>query len=103
MSVGGNALASAQVLVGINGSTSMHIVGRASIVAVVALMSVGAAEAKGCIKGAIVGGVAGHLAGRHATVGAIGGCLVGRHLAKQKQQDRRDPRGYPRSGYAYQR
>jgi hypothetical protein len=37
--------------------------------AAVALVSSGAAEAKGCIKGAIVGGVAGHMAG-HGKLGA---------------------------------
>ena len=48
----------------------------------VALVSAGAAEAKGCIKGAIVGGVAGHMAG-HGKVGAAAGCVIGHHEANK--------------------
>lgn len=48
----------------------------------VALVSPGAAEAKGCIKGAIVGGVAGHMAG-HGKVGAAAGCVIGHHEANK--------------------
>lgn len=48
----------------------------------VALVSTGAAEAKGCIKGAMVGGVAGHMAG-HGKVGAAAGCVIGHHEASK--------------------
>jgi len=47
-----------------------------------ALTSLGAAHAKGCIKGAIVGGVAGHMAG-HGKLGAAAGCAVGHHEANK--------------------
>lgn len=56
------------------------------------LASVGAADAKGCIKGAVVGGVAGHYAGRHAVLGAAAGCMVGRHEAnKADRQQQAQP------------
>lgn len=48
----------------------------------VALVSSGAADAKGCIKGAIVGGIAGHVAG-HGKVGAAAGCAIGHHEANK--------------------
>ena len=51
-------------------------------VAVLALASCGAAEAKGCIKGAVVGGVAGHMAG-HGKLGAVAGCAIGHHEANK--------------------
>ena len=51
------------------------------------LLSAGAAEARGCLKGAAIGGVAGHFAGHHALAGAAIGCVVAHHHAKV--QDRR--------------
>lgn len=57
-----------------------------AVIAAIALTigSMGAVEAKGCVKGAIVGGVAGHVAGHHAVVGAVAGCAIGHHEAKVK-------------------
>ncbi|GJD81776.1 hypothetical protein [Methylobacterium gregans] len=90
----------------------MRIAVKASAIAIVTLMSVGAAEAKGCIKGAIIGGVAGHYLAERGVVGAVAGCLAGRALANR--QARRDvdygsrvrdpgygPGGYPRRNYSY--
>jgi hypothetical protein len=57
---------------------------------VVALVSTGAAEAKGCIKGAILGGVAGHMAG-HGKVGAAAGCVIGHHEANKPDPNKTDP------------
>jgi hypothetical protein len=51
-------------------------------VAAIALVSSGAAEAKGCIKGAVAGGVAGHMAG-HGKLGAAAGCAIGHHEANK--------------------
>ena len=51
---------------------------RISALAVVTLLSVGTAEAKGCIKGAIIGGIAGHYLAEPGVVGAVAGCLAGR-------------------------
>jgi uncharacterized protein YcfJ len=48
----------------------------------VALVSLSAADAKGCIKGAIVGGIAGHVAG-HGKLGAAAGCAIGHHEANK--------------------
>lgn len=63
---------------------------------VVALASVSAADAKGCIKGAVVGGVAGHMAG-HGKLGAAAGCAVGHHEAnkadKNKKSDQQSQSG----------
>ncbi|MCP3459756.1 hypothetical protein [Bradyrhizobium sp. CCGUVB23] len=53
----------------------------------VALISSGAAEAKGCIKGAIVGGVAGHVAG-HGKLGAAVGCVIGHHEANKSDPNK---------------
>lgn len=50
---------------------------------VLALASISAAEAKGCLKGAIVGGVAGHMAG-HGKLGAAAGCAIGHHEASKQ-------------------
>ncbi len=90
----------------------MRIAVKASAIAIVTLMSVGAAEAKGCIKGAIIGGVAGHYLAERGVVGAVAGCLAGRALAKR--QARREveygsrvrdpgygPRGNPRREFSY--
>ena len=44
--------------------------------------AVGAADAKGCIKGAVVGGAAGHLA-HHGWLGAAAGCVIGHHEASK--------------------
>ena len=77
----------------------MRIIGQASVIALVTLMSVGAAEAKGCIKGAIVGGIAGHYAGHHGLVGAAAGCAIGRHRAnardRQVEQQQMAPQARP--------
>jgi hypothetical protein len=54
----------------------------AACVAAIALVSSGAAEAKGCINGAVVGGVAGHMAG-HGKLGAAAGCAIGHHEANK--------------------
>jgi hypothetical protein len=54
----------------------------AACVAAVALVSSGAAEAKGCIKGAVVGAVAGYMAG-HGKLGAAAGCAIGHHEANK--------------------
>lgn len=54
----------------------MKFILSAVCVAAIALVSPGAAEAKGCIKGAVVGGVAGHMAG-HGKLGAAAGCAIG--------------------------
>lgn len=62
----------------------MRIVARASAIAIMMLMSVGAAEAKGCIKGAIIGGIAGHYLAERGVVGAVAGCLAGRALANRR-------------------
>jgi hypothetical protein len=64
-------------------------------VAALALASVTAADAKGCIKGAIVGGVAGHFAGHHGVLGAAAGCAIGHHRASE-QDRQRDSQGQMR-------
>lgn len=93
----------------------MKAVARVSVLAIVTLMGVGAAEAKGCIKGAIIGGIAGHYLAERGVVGAVAGCLGGRYLANRRAQreidygSRVQPRGagygapapYPRRSYGY--
>jgi outer membrane lipoprotein SlyB len=94
----------------------MRIVGHASAIALATLLSVGAAEAKGCIKGAIIGGIAGHYLAERGVVGAVAGCLTGRYLANRKARrneieygSRVQPRdtgygpspAYPRRSYSY--
>ena len=93
----------------------MRIVTSASALAIVTLLSTGAAEAKGCIKGAIIGGIAGHYLAERGVVGAAAGCLGGRYLANRRAQREVDygarvqPRGTgygpapanPRRGYNY--
>ncbi len=81
----------------------MRNVARAALVAVVTLVGVGAAEAKGCIKGAIIGGIAGHYLAERGVVGAVAGCLAGRALAKRNAQRDVDygARVRPRGGYGY--
>ncbi|MEH3147399.1 MAG: hypothetical protein PGN34_19100 [Methylobacterium frigidaeris] len=93
----------------------MRIVAKASAVAVVTLLSVGAAEAKGCIKGAIIGGVAGHYLADRGVIGAVAGCLGGRYIANRRAKRDLDygarvrsrdagygaPRGYGRREYGY--
>lgn len=54
---------------------------------IMALGSMGTAQAAGCIKGAVVGGVAGHVAGKHSLIGAAAGCVVGRHMANKKAKE----------------
>ena len=81
----------------------MRIVAKASALTVVTLLSVGTAEAKGCIKGAIIGGIAGHYLAERGVVGAVAGCLAGRALANRRSRreidygSRVQPRGV---GYA---
>lgn len=93
----------------------MRIVAKASVLTILMFMSVGAAEAKGCIKGAIIGGVAGHYLAERGVVGAVAGCLAGRALANRQARREVDygsrvqprdtgygpPRGYPRQDYNY--
>ena len=62
----------------------MRTIARAAAVAVITFVSVGAAEAKGCIKGAIIGGIAGHYLAERGVVGAVAGCLAGRALANRR-------------------
>jgi len=62
----------------------MRIVSTLSAVALATLVTAGAAEAKGCIKGAIIGGVAGHYLAERGVVGAVAGCLAGRALANRR-------------------
>jgi hypothetical protein len=56
----------------------------ACVAALMATVSVGGAEAKGCIRGAVAGGVLGHLAGHHGVLGAAAGCVYGRHEANKR-------------------
>jgi len=88
----------------------MRIVSTLSAVALATLVSAGAAEAKGCIKGAIIGGLAGHYLAERGVVGAVAGCLGGRYLANRKARREREidygsrvqPRGgYGQRGYSY--
>jgi len=86
-----------------------------SAIALVTLMSAGAAEAKGCIKGAIIGGLAGHYLAERGVVGAVAGCLGGRYLANRQARREIDygarvqprgagygqPQAYPRRDYSY--
>jgi hypothetical protein len=55
--------------------------------ALIAVASCAAAEAKGCIKGAVVGGVAGHMAG-HGKLGAAPGCAIGHHEANKAEANK---------------
>jgi hypothetical protein len=65
----------------------------------VAVLPVGQAQAKGCIKGALVGGTAGHFMGHHGFLGAAAGCVVGRHQAnKQERINRTNTQSGPQSG-----
>ncbi|MBS0274564.1 MAG: hypothetical protein JSR55_09215 [Proteobacteria bacterium] len=59
----------------------------AALAACLALSSIPAAEAKGCLKGAAVGAVAGHIAHHHAILGAVAGCVIGHHMAVKKEQE----------------
>ena len=93
----------------------MRLVGHASAIALATLMSVGAAEAKGCIKGAIIGGLAGHYLAERGVVGAVAGCLGGRYLANRRARREIDygarvqsrgtgygqPQAYPGRDYSY--
>lgn len=95
----------------------MRIIATASAMTVVTLLSVGAAEAKGCIKGAIIGGVAGHYLAERGVVGAVAGCLAGRALANRQARRQREidygsrvqprgagyggPQGYGQRSYGY--
>ena len=64
----------------------MKLILAAVPVGILALASVGSADAKGCIKGAIVGGVAGHMAG-HGKTGAAAGCVIGHHEANKPKSN----------------
>lgn len=93
----------------------MRIAATASAIALMTLASVGAAEAKGCIKGAIIGGIAGHYLAERGIVGAVAGCLAGRALANRRARREVEygsrvrtpdpgygaPRSYPRRDYSY--
>ncbi|MCJ2084379.1 hypothetical protein [Methylobacterium sp. J-090] len=88
----------------------MRIVSTLSAVALATLVSAGAAEAKGCIKGAIIGGLAGHYLAERGVVGAVAGCLGGRYLANRKARREREidygsrvqqGGGYGQRGYNY--
>lgn len=95
----------------------MRIIATASAMTIVTLMSVGTADAKGCIKGAIIGGVAGHYLAERGVVGAVAGCLAGRALANRQARRQREidygsrvqprgagygaPQGYPQRSYGY--
>ena len=68
----------------------MRIVSTLSAVALATLVSTGAAEAKGCIKGAIIGGLAGHYLAERGVVGAVAGCLGGRYLANRNARRQRE-------------
>ena len=59
-----------------------------AVIAVTALTTTMAADAKGCIKGAVVGGIAGHYAGHHGLIGAAAGCAYGRHEANKREHER---------------
>jgi uncharacterized protein YcfJ len=89
----------------------MRIVSTLSAVALATLVTAGAAEAKGCIKGAIIGGLAGHYLAERGVVGAVAGCLGGRYLANRKARRDREidygsrvrqgGNGYGQRGYSY--
>lgn len=68
----------------------MRIIATASALALLTFGSVGAAEAKGCIKGAIIGGIAGHYLAERGVVGAVAGCLGGRYLANRQAKRQRE-------------
>ena len=68
----------------------MRIIATASALALLTFGSVGAAEAKGCIKGAIIGGIAGHYLAERGVVGAVAGCLGGRYLANRQARRQRE-------------
>lgn len=72
-------------------------------VIVVALATVTAADAKGCIKGAIVGGAAGHYAGHHGVLGAAAGCIIGRHEANKRTRIRNREERDNRANQDYRR
>lgn len=59
----------------------------ALIAALAASMSIGPAQAAGCIKGALAGGLAGHVAG-HGVLGAAGGCFAGRSIANRSARQK---------------
>ena len=93
----------------------MRIMATASALTVATLLSVGTAEAKGCITGAIIGGLAGHYLAERGVVGAVAGCLTGRALANRRARREIDygarvqprgagyaaPQAYPRRDYRY--
>ena len=55
------------------------------VVATGLVMSTGAVDAKGVVKGATVGATAGHFVGKgHAKSGAVVGAVAGHHMAKKK-------------------
>lgn len=66
-------------------------------------ISVGQAEAKGCIKGAIIGGAAGHYLANRGVVGAIAGCLGGRYIANRNSRQQYAPTRGSGERYAPQR
>jgi len=64
----------------------VRVIAKAAAVALITLVGIGSAEAKGCIKGAIIGGLAGHYLAERGVVGAVAGCLAGRALANRRAQ-----------------
>lgn len=60
----------------------MRYITVASALALTAMLSMGQAEARGCLKGAIVGGLGGHMVG-HGMAGAAAGCAIGHHRANR--------------------
>jgi hypothetical protein len=60
----------------------MRFITVASTLAITAMLGMGQAEARGCLKGAVVGGLAGHVVG-HGVAGAAAGCAIGHHRASR--------------------
>ena len=58
---------------------------------VLAMVSPGAASAKGCLKGAAVGGIAGHVAGHHGLIGAAAGCAIEHHRETVRDRNAAHP------------
>ena len=69
----------------------MKIISTAVALVGLTFISVGQAEAKGCIKGAIIGGAAGHYLANRGVVGAIAGCLGGRYIANRNSRQQYAP------------
>ena len=81
----------------------MKIISTAVALVGLTFVSVGQAEAKGCIKGAIIGGAAGHYLANRGVVGAIAGCLGGRYIANRNSRQQYAPTRGGGERYAPQR